>query len=73
MEELQLEQTPEQWSLFIVSCKVSLKAVLLHNGNKFHSFSLARAVHMKETYVNLQCLLQKKYAWKNTGVIYVLT
>ena len=59
MEELQLERTPEQWSLFIDSCKVSLKAVLLHTGNKFHSVSLAYAVHTKETYENLQCLLQR--------------
>jgi hypothetical protein len=60
MEELQLEHTPEQWSLFIDSCKVSLKAVLLHNGIKFHSISLAYAVHMKETHEDLQVLLKKK-------------
>jgi hypothetical protein len=59
MEELQPEHTPEQWSLFSDSCKVSFKAVLLHSGNKFHAVSLANAVHMKETYENLQVLLQK--------------
>jgi len=72
MEELQLEHTREQWSLFVDLCKVSLKSVLLHNWNKFHSDSLAYAVHMKETYENLQVLLQKKYAMENTGGMYVL-
>jgi len=28
--------------------KVSWKAVLLHNGNKFPSIPLAHAIHMKE-------------------------
>jgi hypothetical protein len=41
------------------SSKASLKAVLLHNGNKFPSAPLTRAVHTKETYANLQVLLQK--------------
>jgi hypothetical protein len=35
MEKLQLEHTSGQWRLVIDSSKVSLKAVLLHNGNKF--------------------------------------
>jgi hypothetical protein len=34
MEELQLEHTSGQWRLFIDSSEVSLKALLLHNGNK---------------------------------------
>jgi hypothetical protein len=59
MEELQLEHTSGQWRLFIDSCKVTLKAVLLHNGNKFRSAPLANAVHVKEMYENLQVLLQK--------------
>jgi len=49
-----------------------LKAVLLHNGNKFHSIPLARAVHVKEMHENLQVLLQKIHM-KNTGGIYVST
>jgi hypothetical protein len=59
MEELQLEHTCGQWRLFIDSSKVSLKAMLLHNGNKFPSVPLAHTVHMKEPYENLQVLLQK--------------
>ena len=61
MEELQLENkhTSGQWKLFIDSSKVSLKAVLLDNGNKLNTIPLLRAVHMTETYENLQVLLQK--------------
>ncbi|GBM77678.1 hypothetical protein AVEN_226064-1 [Araneus ventricosus] len=31
------QHNPQEWSLFIDSSKVSLKAVLLHNGNKHPS------------------------------------
>jgi hypothetical protein len=57
MEEMQPEYTSEQW-LFIDSSKVSWKAVLLHEGNKFPSVPLADAVHMQEMWENLQGLLQ---------------
>jgi len=57
MEELQLEHTSGQWRLFIDLSKISLKAVLLHNGNKFLSIPLVHAVHVKETYENLQFFL----------------
>jgi hypothetical protein len=40
--------TPER-HLFTDSSKVSLKAVLLHNGNKYLSVPLAHAVNMKES------------------------
>jgi hypothetical protein len=56
---------------FIDSSKVSLKAVLLHRGNKLHSIPLAHAVHVKEMYENLQGL--QKIHMKNTGGIYVST
>jgi len=49
---------PQEWRLFIDSSILSLKAVLLHNGNVYPSIPLAHAVHMKETYVNLQNLLR---------------
>jgi hypothetical protein len=50
--------TPE-WHLFIDSSKVSLKAVLLHNGNKYPSVPLAHTVNMKESYENMKLLLEK--------------
>jgi len=48
MEELELQHVPELW-FFIDSSKVSLKAILLHNGKKRPSIPPARAVRMKET------------------------
>jgi hypothetical protein len=60
MEELQSENTSEQWRLSIDSSKVSMKAVLLHNVNKFPSIPLVRAVHVTETFENLQILPGKK-------------
>jgi hypothetical protein len=60
MEELQLQHAPEQWRLFVDSSEVSLKTVLLHNGHKHPSVPLANAVHMKETYANIQGFLPNK-------------
>ena len=59
MEELQLEHTPQQCGFFTDSPKVSLKAVLLHDGIMFPSIPLAHVIHVKEMYENLQVLLQK--------------
>jgi len=59
MGELHLEHTSGQRRLFVDSSKVSLKALLLLNENKFPSIPLVHAVHMKETYKNLEVLLQK--------------
>ncbi|CAG9789605.1 unnamed protein product [Diatraea saccharalis] len=39
--------SPDQWRLFIDSSKISLKAVLLHNGNEFPSVPLAHGVHLE--------------------------
>jgi hypothetical protein len=50
MEVLGHEYNPDQWRLFIDSSKVSLKVVLLHNGNRFHSVPLVHAANMKENY-----------------------
>jgi hypothetical protein len=59
MEELQLQHASEQSRLFIISSKVSLKAALLHDGNKQLAIPLAHAAHMKETGANLQVTLKK--------------
>jgi hypothetical protein len=39
--------------------KVSLKALLLHNVNKFPSVPLSHAAEMKESYENMKVLLEK--------------
>jgi hypothetical protein len=49
-----------------------LKAVLLHDGNKFPSILPDGAVHRNETYENLQVLLQKqKYYEEHRWNIYI--
>jgi hypothetical protein len=60
MEDLRPEHISEQWWRFADSSKVSLKAVLLHNGNKFPSIPPDGAVHTIETCEKLQLLLQKQ-------------
>ena len=64
-------KNPDQWHLFNDSSKVSLKMVLLHNGNRFPSVPLAHAANMKKSYENMKLLLGKiKYdvfKWKLCG------
>ena len=59
MEVLGHEYNPDQWGLFTDSSKVSLKVVLLHNGNKFSSVPLAHAANMKESYESMKLPLGK--------------
>jgi hypothetical protein len=79
MEELQLQPGPDQRRLFTDSSKLSLKAVLLLNGNKLPSILLAHAAHIKEIYVSIQYLLKKicyKEQWNicaDTEVVALLT
>jgi len=72
MEVLGHEYNPDQWHLFTDTSKVSLKVVLLHNGNRFPSVPLAHAAKMKESYESMKLLLGKvKYdelKWKLYGV-----
>jgi len=49
MEVLVNDYNPDQWRLFIDSSKVSLKVVLLHNGNRLPSIPLTHAANMKES------------------------
>jgi hypothetical protein len=62
--------------LFIDSSNVSLKAELLHKGNKFPPVSLAQAANMTESYENMKLLLEKihyeKYNWKICGGLKVI-
>ena len=57
LKELGCDHDPADWRLFIDSGKNSLKAVLLHNGNKKPSVPLAHAFGMKETYETMRQLL----------------
>ena len=62
---------PSEWRLFIDSSSKSLKAVLLHNDNKYPSLPLAHSVHLKETYGNVKTVLNvlkyDQYNWEVIG------
>jgi len=68
MEVLGHDFNPDQWRLFIDSSKVSLKVVLLHNGNRFPSIPLGHVANMKESYESMKLLLGKvkydEFKWK---------
>jgi len=76
MEVLGNEYNPDQWRLFIDSSRVSLKVVLLHNGNRFPSVPLAHAANMKESYESMKLLLEKikydEFKWKLCGDLKVV-
>lgn len=69
MYKIQHTYTHEEWRLFIDSSAYSLKAVLLHKGNKKLSVPIAYGVHVKETYESIRRLLEKvKYAQHNWSI-----
>jgi hypothetical protein len=76
LDALGQQHNPGEWRLFIDSSKPSLKAVLLHNGNKKPSIPLTFAEHMKESYDNIKFLLTMiqygKYSWYVCGDLKVL-
>jgi len=55
---------------------VSLKVVLLHDGNRFPSVPLAHAANMKESYESMKLLLGKikydEFKWKLCGDLKVV-
>ena len=79
MEVLGHECNPDQWRLCTDSSKVSLKVVLLHNGNRFPPppFPLAHAASMKESYESMKLLLEKirfdEIKWKLCGDLKFVT
>ena len=53
-----IEYDKQEWRLFIDASKTSIKAVLLHNGNRYPSLPLAYSVTMRENYENMKEILQ---------------
>jgi hypothetical protein len=65
------DNNAEEWRLFIDGSSMSLKAVLLHIGNKKPSVPIAYGRDLKETYANMVLLLDKieydSYQWAISG------
>jgi len=58
MQTLSINHIPVDWRLFIDSSKLSLKAILLHNGNTLPSIPLGHSVHNKESHENIKILME---------------
>jgi hypothetical protein len=68
MQAFEHQHRPTEWPLFIDSSKVSLKVVLLHNGNnKFPPAPPHHATNMKASYENMKLLFERipyeKHNW----------
>lgn len=76
-EEIGIDFEPKEWRLFIDSSCKSLKAVLLHNGNRYPSLPLAHSVSLKENYDNvkkvLNALKYEQYGWEVIGDFKIVT
>jgi hypothetical protein len=68
IEALGQQHDPNEWCLFIDSSKQSSKAVLLSIGNKYPSFPVARAVHMKDSYDNMHLLVKHVHCVLNCSI-----
>ena len=58
MQTLDINHIPLDWRLSIDSSKLSLKAVLLHNGNTLPSIPVGNSVHNKESYEDIKILME---------------
>jgi len=71
MQTLNINHYSLDWRLFIHSSKLSLKAVLLHNGNTLPSIPVGHSMHNKELHENMKILLKAinydKFKWQMCG------
>ena len=71
MQTLSINHNPLDWRLFIDSSQLSLKAVLLHNGNTLPSISVGHSVNNKESCENMKILMEAvnydKFKWQICG------
>lgn len=66
IEALGVPYQPREWRLFIDSSSRSLKAVLLHIGNKMASVPIGHSVQLTESYKNMKILIDAiKYSNHN--------
>jgi hypothetical protein len=71
---MSMRHVPEEWWLFMDASKVSLKAVLLHNGNELPSIRIAYSVHTKGTYETwtIVTIHYQTYEWQVCGDLKVI-
>jgi len=67
MQTLHINHNLLDWRLFTDSSKLSLKAVLLHNGNTLPSIPVGHSVHDKELYENVNILMDAINYDKSNG------
>ena len=77
MTELGYKHHPAKWRLFIDSSKLSLKAVLLYNGNSKPAIPVGHNTKRKETNNTMEILLKllnySTYNWKVCGALRVIS
>jgi hypothetical protein len=68
MQTHNINHNPLEWRLFIDSSKLSLKTVLLHNGNALTSIPVGHSVHNKASYEKVKILMEAinydKFKWQ---------
>ena len=68
MQTLNISHNPLDWRFFIDSTKLSLKAVLLHNGNTLPSIPVGHSVHNKDSYetikIPIEAINYDKVKWQ---------
>jgi hypothetical protein len=67
MKTLNINHNPLDWRLFTDSSKLSLKAVLLHNGNTLPSIPVGHSMHNKESHKNVNILMDAINYDKSNG------
>jgi len=76
MQILNINHNPLEWRLFIDKSKLSLKAVLHHNGNNLPSIPHGHSVHNKESYENKRSLMETinhdNFKWQVCGDLKVI-
>jgi hypothetical protein len=76
MQTLSINHIPLDWRLFIDWSKLSVKAVLVPNGNTLPSIPVGHSVHNKESYENMKILMAAisydKFKWHICGVLKVI-
>jgi len=67
IQTLNINHNPLDWWLFTDSSKLSLKAILFHNGNTLPSIPVGHSVHNKESYENMNILMDAISYDKSNG------